>query len=329
MKATEGFADRLCALSHCIEYCKTHNAYLCVDWSDGIWGNGEFNFQDVFELKGIKTMTKEAVCILAKQPGIKIHPPCWTPELIWMPSNATTFKSEFAGDFMTKTLPIPKSEGDIIVTNGNGDRSWLTRNIGEHVSLRSHVSEQVRALLKDFNPNSCVVHLRGTDRPDETFTDNAITSVVQFPEECPVYVVTDAPSMWRRFKEGVPRSELVNKGELFKLPETSEWGTHHTIPPLIKKYGVNKWTFTIELLADFVALWSAQWAVGKTESHFFRVARQMAMLPQSVMKRFFGGWTPWEKVVVVNNETILLSNRVKEETSEAVGEFIPCPRGLC
>jgi hypothetical protein len=329
MKATEGFADRLQSLSHCIEYCKTHDAYLCVDWSDIIWGNGEFNFQDVFELRGLKTMTKEQVCILARQPGIKINPPAWTPELIWMPSNRSIFKEELVGDFMTKSNPIPKCEGDILVTNGNGDRGWWTRNIAEHVVLRPHVSEQVRALLTGFNPNSCVVHLRGTDRPDETFTDHAITTISQFPEECPVYVVTDMPSMWYKFKTGVPRSELVNKGDLFKLPETSKYGTHHILPTQIKEYGVNKWTLMIELLADFVALWSAQWAVGKTQSHYFRMAREMAKLPSSGLSRFLGGWTPWEKVVVINNETFLLSNRVKEETSEAVGAFVPCPRNLC
>jgi len=329
MKATEGFADRLQVLSHCIRYCKDHNAYLCVDWSDGIWGNGEFNFQDVFELKGIKTMTKDAVLVLAKQPGVKINPPCWTAEKIWRPVDSITGGDDYIGPFMSKANPLPKCEGDILVTNGQGDRGWWTMDIGEHISLRPHVSEQVKALLKDFNPNSVAVHLRGTDRPDETFTDHAITTISQFPEECPVYVVSDAPSMWKQFKEAVPRSQLVNpNGSVFKLPETSEWGTHQTIPPLMKKYGVKKWDLMVELLADFVALWSAQWAVGKTKSYYFRLARELAKLPQSAMKRFLG-WTPWEKVVVVNNETFFLSNRVKEEASEAVGAFVPCPRGIC
>ena len=302
MKATEGFADRFQVLSHCIRYCITHDAYLCVDWTDGIWGNGKFDFHDVFELINIKTMTRGQVAALAQIPGIKIRPSCWTALDIWNPTDGKTGGDAYIGEFMTTEDPPLKREGDILVTNGQGNRGWWTGHLTTYIRIRPNVSEQIKALLTGYNPNSVCVHLRGTDRPDPEFMWNAIATVLQFPENAPVNVVTDQKSLYDAFVKEVPRAKLVNpRGEVFKIPETSEWGTHHTIPPIMKEHGVDKWRMMIELLADFVALWGAQWTVGKTKSYYYRLAREFARMPQSEMKNFLG-WTVWEEFPRVQEE---------------------------
>jgi len=302
MKAMEGFADRLQVLAHCIRYCKKHNTALCVDWSDGVWGNFEFDFFHIFDLGGLRLMSKAQVISLVKA-GAKVNPPCWTLEDITLPCYGKTAHVDYSGLFMTNGSSCPKLEGDVLVTNGQADRTWDVSDIPKHIRMKPWVSLRVYEILKDFNPNSVVVHLRGTDRPDDSFTQHAIATVVQFPEDAPVYVVTDSIPLFYEFATGVPRARLLNpRAALFKLPVTSKQGTHQTNPALLKTYGVSKEDMTIDFLADFVAIWSAQWAVGKRASYFYKQARELAGLPSSALESFLQ-WSPWHT-----------HRRVKEES---------------
>ena len=295
VKSAEGFADRIQVVSHAIEYCKKFDAVLCVDWSDGIWGNREFDFHHVFEVGGIKTMSKIAVLKLVATGRVKVNPPCWTLKDIADPMNERTCHIDFRGPLHNANSKVEKVEGDVIMMNGYENRGWFFTNILQHIRMLPHVASEVRILLEDFNPNSVVVHLRGTDRPDPTFTKDAICAVKQFPEEAPVYVVTDAMTLYNEFKTAIPKATLVNpSSSILRIPPNED-GTHKLIPPLMKKYGLSKWRMVIELLAEFVAIWSAQWAVGKKQSFYFRLARQMSRTPQSAMISFLRGWTPYTK----------------------------------
>ena len=53
VKGWEGFADRLQALSHCMNYCIKYNAAICIDWRDYMWGQDNEDFSDYFEIVGI------------------------------------------------------------------------------------------------------------------------------------------------------------------------------------------------------------------------------------------------------------------------------------
>lgn len=303
VKSAEGFADRLQVVSHAIEYCKKFNAALCVDWSDGIWGNGLFDFHHVFEIgNGIKTMDKISVLKLVATGKVKVNPPCWTLKDIAEPMNARTCHIDFRGPLHNSTSTVDKVEGDVIIMNGYENRGWYFVNILKHIRMLPHVATEVRALLEDFNPNSVVVHLRGTDRPDPEFTKHAIIAVKQFPEEAPIYVVTDAMTLYEEFKTAIPKATLVNpSSSVLKIPPNED-GTHKMIPPLMKKYGLSKWRMVIELLAEFVAIWSAQWAVGKRHSFYFRLARQMSRITEDAMKSFMRGWTPYIKYPRIQEE---------------------------
>ena len=308
MKAIEGFADRLTVLAHCIRYCKKHNTALCVDWDDGVWGNFEFGFSHIFDLGGVRLMPKAHVVALVRA-GAKVSPPCWTIEDIILPCYGKTTQQEYCGLFMTNDSTCPKIPGDVLVTNGLGERVWEVADIPKHIRLKSWVALRIYDILKDFNPNSIVVHLRGTDRPDDTFAQHAIATVIQFPEEAPVYVVTDSLPLFAEFVIGVPRATLLNpRASLFKLPNTKERGTHQTSPALLKQHGITKEDLTIDFLADFVAIWSAQWGVGKKASYFYKLARELAGLPSSALESFLQ-FSPWSKYPRVKEEGVAPTNR--------------------
>jgi hypothetical protein len=272
-----------------------------VDWSDGVWGNFEFDFHDIFDIGGVRLMSKAQVVSLVKA-GAKVSPPCWTLEDIANPCYGKTAQLEYCGLFMTNKSDCPKVEGDVLLTNGLGDRVWNASDIPAHIRMKPWVSLRLFELLKDYNPNSVVVHLRGTDRPDDRFVADAIATVVQFPTEAPVYVVTDSLPLFEEFKVGVPYARLLNpNAALFRLPVTAERGTHQTSPALLKKCGITKLDLTIDFLADFVALWSAQWGVGKRASYFYKLSRELAGLPSSALESFLQ-WSPW-----------YLHSRVREE----------------
>ena len=293
MKATEGFADRMTYLSNCIHYCINFNTYLCVDWSDLVWGGEQFDFHDVFELIGVKTMTKEQVVKLMVSRKVKVNPPCWTAEDVWKPITQETWGDEYAGDFFASDLTSQtKIEGDVLVTNGKGVRSWYSETLLNHMRIRPEVSERIRVLLKDFNSESLVVHLRGTDRYDEEFCSNVIKTVVQFPEDLPVYVVTDSVKLYEEFISAVPRGKLVNpRGEVMKLPKNLSRGTHQVSVAVLNKLNCSKFQLVIDLLVDFIAIWSAKISLGYKESFFYKLARDYAKQRPELLEKFVG-FTP-------------------------------------
>jgi len=69
-----GFADRLQALSHAMNYAKYSGRIISVDWSDLIWsGNNNINFDDFFYIEGIQYIRYDELLQLNIT---GIYPPC-------------------------------------------------------------------------------------------------------------------------------------------------------------------------------------------------------------------------------------------------------------
>lgn len=286
-KGIQGLADRLQMLSHCIEYCKTNNTLLCVDWEDHVWGGLDFDFYRVFSIDGVKTMRKYKVISLLKQKQIQIEPPFWTPNEIIRHMELKHMGAEFQGTFQNS---FQKVSGEILVTNGEGTRSWNCKVIADHLRFKPEIVEAIQKRLGSFTPQCFLIHLRGTDR---SITPEKLQDAIKAYNDVPYkkYVVTDEKELWEQFKAGVPDAELVNPNPcLFRLPKNNN-GTHQHHPTLLREYGISKWEMMIDLLTDFTALILADKAGGRMESTFFGMARGIHNLGREDYKKLFNGWT--------------------------------------
>ena len=320
-RGIEGWCDRLQVLAHCIQYCLRFNAVLCVDWHDMVWGGGEFDFNSCFTLEGVKTMNRLQMLKLVATGRMDVRPSCWDLGKMMRHLDAETWKDEYIGEFMK--FELVKCPGDILVTNGRGERQWDCRLLCKHLRFQPAVVEGIKERLKDYDPNSLVVHLRGTDRPDAegNYTEKAIEAAKKtgiHPNQ--VFVVTDQKELWERFRAGFPGARLVNPASnILRLP-TSKNGTHQFHILELKKLGVKKWDMMLDLLADWVALVSASTAMGRSESTYFSMARSLHELSWEEM---LGGWKPHSKTLAQYNETLLLSHREQTKIQQGTGEHVP------
>lgn len=327
-KGLEGWCDRLQVLGHCWRYCREFDAALCVDWDDAVWGSAEFDFNTCFEVLGVKMMSKPQMLRLVSTGRMDIRPKCWTYKQIAQHLHTETYDDAHIGEFMK--FDLVKCEGDVLVTNGKGDRFWHYGDYPEFLRFKPAIMEGIKERLKNFDRNSCVVHLRGTDRPDSkgNYMEKAIEALKEKPY--PVYVVTDQRGLWEKFKEAMPRAQLVNpKSNILKLPDTNAYGTHQTDPKILKKYGIKKWDMMLDLLADWVALVSAQSAAGRDESTYFKMARSINALGEDNWCRMFHGWKPPSKSLEEYNASLLLSARKQEEIQQSTGESVPITQDVC
>jgi hypothetical protein len=171
----------------------------------------------------------------------------------------------------------------------------------------------------------------------------------------------------QKFQASHPHALLVNtKAEVRKLPDTKLRGSHQANPEELKKYGVRKRQLIVDLIADWVALYSSTSAIGREESTYFMMAR---MLHDSVKPEYRDrilGWKMvegekllWHQVdrdcvsrsveeqpaatdgklftritdhklmPTPINETAVLPNRLQEEASKTTGGHVPAPQGVC
>lgn len=324
-RGLEGWCDRLQVLAHCLAYCKKFNASLCVDWDDGVWGAGEFDFNTCFELEGVKTMTKLQVLKLVATGRMDVRPSCWDLKKMAVHLHNETYKDEYIGEFMK--FEIEKAPGDVLVTNGKGDRKWDVRDIVTHLRFKPAVLEGIKTRLKDFDPNSVVIHLRGTDRPDSkgNFTEKAIKAIQHLaipPHQ--VYVITDQRDLWEKFSAGFPGCRLANPTtRIMDIPPSSAQGTHQIDPKELRKLGIRKWDMMLDLLADWVALVSAQTAIGREESTYFSMARGLHHI--ETWPAMFHGWKPHSNSLeeYKKNEAVLLPSGQQAEIQQSSCEYVP------
>ena len=159
------------------------------------------------------------------------------------------------------------------MTNGKGDRYFDAKVIVKHLRFKRDIVKELAKRLDQFDPNSCVVHLRGTDRPDGKgdWTQKCIEATKDLTYQ--VFVVTDQRDLWERYKEAVPHAKLVNPNScILRIPPSNERGTHQIIPPELKKLNITKRDYVLDVLTDWVALATARQACGRTESTYFEMA---------------------------------------------------------
>jgi hypothetical protein len=335
-KGWEGWCDRLQVLTHLINYCLKYDARLCVDWEDWVWGGDEFGFNEVFELIGVKTASKNEVLKAMIQQDAKIEPPAWTWEDAYyrMPSvNGRLIGKEAKPLYIPSIMcsgEVPRVDADVILTNGDGTRTYDSIVFLNNVRLRPWVLEGIKSILNDFDPNSIVIHLRGTDRPEEKYVESAI-NVLKDEHRLPIYAITDDRKLWEEFKAGVPHAKLVNPNSTslrIKLPE--KLGIHFAKPSELKEQGITKKQLLIELLAEWFALCFAQSGFGRDVSTYYSMARKMHAIGNDVISQnLFGGWMPTRKTLETNNEANLLPCGQQTEASETTGSIVPSSPSVC
>jgi len=301
-KGIEGWCDRLQVLAHCIQYCLSTKATLCVDWSDRVWrGSENFDFFDCFSLEGVKTMTKDELCLYVdeeRKVPLTITPDVWTLDTLLDTPIEMLQNQDIGGPLMKPREHNDACEiinEDIVVTNGTGWRVFYSGFITEHIRVTPKLRHAIIPILKDFNPSLLTIHLRGTDRPDSQGTfDQVIEGLKKSPQyaKAVINVVTDTKELWERFKAEFPGAKLVNPNtHLLRLP-SSKHGIHQFEDAIIDGLGITKWDMLVDLMADWYALCFAKIAIGRTESTFFAMARRVhEMGPENITKML--GWKPF------------------------------------
>ena len=281
MKGWEGFADRLQILSHSIQYCIVNDAILCVDWRDEMWGQGDTDFHDYFDILGIETITMDEVARRI-QSGATCYPPSWTVADLVSPMTKYISMKHTASKTEDMLNDYKKRECDILVIK-NGFRKYHITNLLQHLRFTKAVSDAIQANLANVVLPFTAVHLRGTDRiaePMETSVDKTIAKFSILPkyQTSRVYVVSDMKPMVDRWISQHPTSIHTNPANCISKIDmgTEKCAGSHMLPKEVYEYyGVSKREMNIDTLTDFVILAMADWCVGnmETESCFTKMSR--------------------------------------------------------
>ena len=288
MKAYEGFADRLQALSHLLQYCIVHDAILCVDWRDENWGQGTLDFSDLFDISGVKTISWHEL----PSEG-KIVPSVWTHEDIRKPMDKRFLSKEYTGPLMEDS--DQKIEGDIIVTNSKGFRRFHIINMVNNLRIKQSVMEKIRHGLQNFYLPCTVVHLRGTDRyADSTIEIQLDVYKKLLPhEKARMYIVSDSNKLVQEWLTHVPACHVINQcSKTLTLPDELKQGTHQLSSEVLEFYRIKKYDLIIESLIDFIALCFAPCVIGNEKSVFFHMPRFLNQLTPDHLSQMFYGYKP-------------------------------------
>jgi hypothetical protein len=293
-KSAAGFADRLRALTHCIQYCVQFNAALCVDWDeDFVWN---LPFDEFFELEGVQRVSK-AYVLRRIQQGAKLSKPWKITDLIhpiWV--RADLFNKEYEG-ILTKPV-IEKHEGEIIVTNGCGVFLYVEEVIVNNLRLKKDVVREMLPTIKKFNPEHIMVHLRGTDKASAKDYDEMKRQFRDFTKDTDdvACLVADSKELADDWIAEFPKSVLFRpNASVFKIPKLLDpkgvpRGSHLLFPQELKMYGVTKRQLALETMIDFLTLSFAPAALGRKESLFFETARYFGA--NKANQPFMCGWKP-------------------------------------
>lgn len=294
-KSAAGFADRLRALTHCVEYCLQFNAALCVDWdNDLVWN---LPFDEFFELKGVQRVSK-AYVLRRLQQGAKLNPPCWTMRdvmsPVWMYSHL--FDKKYEG-ILAKPV-IEKHEGDIIVTNGCGTFLFVPSVLYNNLNIEKDVVREMLPAIKSFNPEHIMVHIRGTDKASAKDYDEMKKQFREFTKDTTdvACLIADSKELADDWIAEFPTSVLFRpNASVFKIPKLLDpegkiRGSHLLFPQELKQYGTSKRQIALETMIDFLTLSFALAALGRKDSLFFDTARLVGQ--SKVNQPFMCGWKP-------------------------------------
>jgi len=290
MKGWQGFADRLQLLSHLLSYCKTNDAAICLDWRDKIWGQGEEDFSDYFEILGIPTITLQKTVEMAKR-GAKIFPDAWTIDLLEGVPTFDTYSDDYK---LTLTEKNERIEGDILITNAKGLRQWSSKILTQHLRFTKPVAQEIIELIKEIKKPYCVVHLRGTDRSVDGLFDMYVENYEKISKEKKetVYLISDSPEYVEKWMALYPATQTIIKNPpVLALPRSGR-GTHVLEKDKLMEAGITKHQLNINLLADFMIFAFSNSNVGFSESAFVTMARLLSKIGKVVLGEWLHGWCP-------------------------------------
>jgi hypothetical protein len=270
IKGWQGFADRLQVISHAIHYCLQHNANICVDWRDDMWGQGREDFTDYFEILGVLSVPLTTVIEKVKN-GALVNPPAYTLEHISDPPSPRIHLPEFVSGIGNDYL---KQEGDIIVHNSKGVRMWHLNNLVMNFRISKKIAPIIIEKLSSLQMPYSAIHLRGTDRSAEI----KLTKLMQEYDELAScdkvrsYVLSDMNSYIDEWTQKYPNSIILDKNApVLKLP-TSSKGTHTLSSKVLEVYGISKHELNINTIVDFLVIAFSANNIGNKESVFTSLA---------------------------------------------------------
>jgi hypothetical protein len=270
VKGWEGFADRLQALSHCMNYCLKYKTAICIDWRDYMWGQGTEDFSDYFEIVGIPVVPLSTV-LSRLEAGATVNPPAYTYDLLRDPPSQVIHFPEFQSKIDNS---CPKQEGDIVVHNSKGIRMWHLNNLIQNIrvaeSARPFIIQQLSGLQMPYTS----IHLRGTDRKTETTIANVNEGYSILPPHAKVrtYIITDMSILAEEWIQKYPESRYVNENAPVLKIAPGKQGTHMLASEVLEFYGITKRDLNLNTIADFLVIAFASWGVGHGESTFTKLA---------------------------------------------------------
>jgi hypothetical protein len=273
VKGWEGFADRLQALSHCMNYCIKYNAAICIDWRDYMWGQDNEDFSDYFEIVGIPVVSLATV-LSRVTAGAIVNPPAYTYDLLRDPPSQVMHFPEFQSKIDNS---CPKQEGDIIVHNSKGLRMWHLSNLIKNIRVAESARKQIIQQLSGLQLPYTSIHLRGTDRKTETTISYVTSCYAVLPPHAKVrsYVITDMRVLAEEWIQKNPESRFVNENApVLKIPPGTQ-GTHMLAAEVLEFYGITKRELNLNTIADFLVIAFASWGAGHGESTFTKLASFM------------------------------------------------------
>lgn len=272
MKGWNGFADRLQCISHVINYALERSRTLCIDWSDSIWSDGRgIDFDTYFRTLSVPVISLNRLKNLPI-PVDEVYPEAWCQQI----DRPVTDRLE-GGTFITQNIydcSLPNKDQDdypyqLVVFTAQGHRIYTSGIYTRHIRLlqpyRDIVIEMIKKHLSD---KTVVVHLRGTDRVDESHSSDYIDMTVkklrsQFGDDnIDVCVLTDSKYMWSKFSALVPNARLRTPLDIL---QTDNVGLHMS--------KTDKRTVNVNTIIDFFLLMYARKSVHDDNSYFAKTAK--------------------------------------------------------
>jgi hypothetical protein len=296
MKGWEGFADRLQVLSHCLHYCKLHNAAICIDWRDYMWGQESLDFSDYFEIINVPVVTLSDVIERVKQ-GAVISPPAWTLETLSVVNNESLRFKEYECEFNNS---YDRIDAEIIVTNCKGIRTYHIDNLISNIRLKKNIAEIISSRLQNVEIPYTVIHLRGTDRLAESSLEDSIKPAVELIKVQPphinarMYVISDMKQMVDMWVDYFPQTKkLYSDYEIYKLPDNLRSGTHKMTKEVLEFYGLKKHNMNIDTIFDFIVISFSKWCFGNSkESTYTKMGKFIGQSGKIGVSKWLGGFYP-------------------------------------
>jgi hypothetical protein len=270
VKGWEGFGDRLQVVTGCINYCLHHNASICVDWRDYMWGQDKTDFTDYFEIMGVQSVPLSTVIEKVKKGGV-INPPAYTLEHIINPPSPLIHFPDFSSGICKSSL---RQEGDIIVHNSKGDRVWHLNNLILNLRVSEKIAPIIIKNLSGLQMPYTAVHLRGSDRSKEVTLQTFMEEYEALPPHDKVrsYVISDTNSYINEWTQKYPNAIVLNRNAPVLKILSGLKGTHMMSTEILEFYGVSKHDLNINAITDFLVIAFSSNNIGNKESFFTKFA---------------------------------------------------------